>query len=76
MSKLSLIDLYLLFKTTNLRPVYEFLMETDSFNFENRELKINAKEAFIKYQQWKKVRRKRADLLLMAEGRKGRPRKV
>ena len=76
MSKLSLIDLYLLFKTTNLRPVYEFLMETDSFNFENRELKINAKEALIKYQQWKKIRRKRADLLLMAEGRKGRPRKV
>lgn len=76
MSKLSLIDLYLLFKTTNLRPVYEFMKETGIFDFDSRELKISAKEALIKYQQWKKVRRKRADLIMMLEGRKGRPKKV
>jgi hypothetical protein len=76
MHKLSLLDLYLIFKTTNLRPIYKFLMETDSFDFETRELKISAKEALIKYQQWKKLNRKRADLIMMLEGRKGRPKKV
>jgi len=76
MSKLSMLNLYLIFKTTNLRPVYDFLKEIDGFDFKSRELKIDHKEAVKQYKDWKKAKRRHTDLVMMLEGRKGRPKKV
>jgi hypothetical protein len=76
MTKVSRLELINIFNTTNLRPAYDFMKETGIFDFDSRELKIDPKEVKKQYTAWKKVKMKRRDLIMMLEGRKGRPKKV
>lgn len=76
MTKVSTLELINIFNTTNLRPAYDFMKETGIFDFDSRELKIDPKEVKKQYTAWKKVKMKRRDLIMMLEGRKGRPKKV
>ena len=76
MTKVSTLELINIFNTTNLRPAYDFMKETGIFDFNNRQLKIDPKEVKKKYKEWKKAKMRKRDLIMMIEGRKGRPKKV